>query len=200
MVSRGQFEEWLRQDERNAGLFQPEVRETAEPAYTTQTTAVYPGDKNHLPYDVVVQTIRTGEPERLGPGPSMPPAGNFHITDDHLGEGGPKEKYRRNVEAIRTLKAIELEGRGATEAEQEVLSRYGGGVAAGKAPGPALYHSGLDLRISQTKTAPTLKKRRGCSYMCQERRAAFGNHPYHAPAHGQGPERGQRHPRYSGLC
>ena len=32
MVSRGQFEEWLRQDERNAGLFQPEVRETAEPA------------------------------------------------------------------------------------------------------------------------------------------------------------------------
>ena len=48
--------------------------------------------------------------------------------------------------------------------------------------------------------APTLKKRRGCSYMCQERRAAFGNHPYHAPAHGQGPERGQRHPRYSGLC
>ena len=62
MVSRGQFEEWLRQDERNAGLFQPEVRETAEPAYTTQTTAVYPGDKNHLPYDVVVQTIRTAEP------------------------------------------------------------------------------------------------------------------------------------------
>ena len=56
----------------------------------------------------------------------MPPAGNFHITDDHLGEGGPKEKYRRNVEAIRTLKAIELEGRGATEAEQEVLSRYVG--------------------------------------------------------------------------
>lgn len=47
-------------------------------------------------------------------------------------------------------------------------SAYGGGVAAGKAPGPALYHSGLDLRISQTKTAPTLKKRRGCSYMCQE--------------------------------
>ena len=44
-------------------------------------------------------------------------------------------------------------------------SAYGGGVAAGKAPGPALYHSGLDLRISQTKTAPTLKKRRGCSYM-----------------------------------
>lgn len=47
----------------------------------------------------------------------------------------------------------------------ESLEGYGCGVAAGKAPGPALYHSGLDLRISQTKTAPTLKKRRGCSYM-----------------------------------
>ena len=92
MVSRGQFEEWLRQDERNAGLFQPEVRETAEPAYTTQTTAVYPGDKNHLPYDVVVQTIRTGEPERLGPGPSMPPAGNFHITDDQIGRASCRER------------------------------------------------------------------------------------------------------------
>lgn len=39
-VSRSQFEEWLRRDERNAELFQPEVQETAEPAYTTQTTAV----------------------------------------------------------------------------------------------------------------------------------------------------------------
>ncbi len=108
MVSRGQFEEWLRQDERNAGLFQPEVRETAEPAYTTQTTAVYPGDKNHLPYDVVVQTIRTGEPEaRL----VLHASGwQLHIKTTILGEGGPKEKYRRNVEAIRTLKAIELEG------------------------------------------------------------------------------------------
>ena len=125
---RGQFEEWLHARGRtrhNAGLFSEEVGDGGT-AYTTQTTAVYPGDKNHLPYDVVVQTIRTGEPEQPGPGPSMPPAGNFHITDDHLGEGGPKEKYRRNVEAIRTLKAIELEGRGATEAEQEVLSRYVG--------------------------------------------------------------------------
>ena len=51
---------------------------------------------------------------------------NFRITDDHLGEGGPKEKFRRNLDAIRTLKAIEAEGRGATAEEQEVLSRYVG--------------------------------------------------------------------------
>ena len=108
------------------------VREQTEPlpepdeAVQIKTAAFYPAEENHLPYDIVVQTIRTGEPERPGPGPSMPPAGNFHITDDHLGEGSPKEKYRRNVEAIRTLKAIELEGRGATEVEQEVLSRYVG--------------------------------------------------------------------------
>ena len=51
---------------------------------------------------------------------------NFRITDDHLGEGGPKEKFRANLDAIRTLKAIEAEGRGATAEEQEVLSRYVG--------------------------------------------------------------------------
>ena len=125
-VQREQFEEWLRQDERNAGLFRPETREAAEPKFTTETVASYPAEENHLPYDVVIQTIRTSEPERPGPGPSIPPAGNFHITDDHLGEGGPKEKFRRNVEAIRALKRIEAEGRGATAAEQAVLSRYVG--------------------------------------------------------------------------
>ena len=51
---------------------------------------------------------------------------NFHITDDHLGEGGPKEKFRRNVDAIRTLKQIEAEGRAAIPEEQEVLSKYVG--------------------------------------------------------------------------
>ena len=51
---------------------------------------------------------------------------NFRITDDHLGKGGPKEKFRANLDAIRTLKAVEAEGRGATAEEQEVLSRYVG--------------------------------------------------------------------------
>ena len=51
---------------------------------------------------------------------------NFHITDDHLGEGGQKAKYGYNVAAIRTLKTIEAEKRGATAEEQEILSRYVG--------------------------------------------------------------------------
>ena len=129
-VQREQFEEWLRQDERNAGLFRPEAREAAEPKFITETVASYPAEENHLPYDVVIQTIRTSEPEPPTPShdpePPQPEAGNFRITDTHLGEGGPKEKFRRNVEAIRTLKRIEAEGRGATPAEQEVLSRYVG--------------------------------------------------------------------------
>ena len=57
---------------------------------------------------------------------AKPRGENFRITDDHLGEGGPKEKFRRNLDAIRTLKAVEAEGRGATAEEQEVLSRYVG--------------------------------------------------------------------------
>ena len=98
---------------------------------TPGTTTLYPGDKNGLPYDVVVQTLRFDEPEHAQPeqAPVMEQdvaAGNFRITDDNLGVGGPKVKYRRNVEAIRTLQQIEAEGRSATEAEQEVLSRYVG--------------------------------------------------------------------------
>ena len=53
-------------------------------------------------------------------------AGNFHITDDHLGEGGAKQKYARNITAIRTLFQLEQEQRGATIDEQEVLSQYVG--------------------------------------------------------------------------
>ena len=54
------------------------------------------------------------------------PAGNFRITDDHLGEGGAKQKYARNIEAIRTLFKLEQEHRGATAEEQQVLSQYVG--------------------------------------------------------------------------
>ena len=53
-------------------------------------------------------------------------AGNFRITDDHLGEGGAKQKYARNIEAIRTLFKLEQEHRGATAEEQQVLSQYVG--------------------------------------------------------------------------
>ena len=58
--------------------------------------------------------------------PAPEPAGNFHITDEHLGEGGAKQKYARNIAAIRTLFQLEQEHRGATAEEQEVLSQYVG--------------------------------------------------------------------------
>ena len=51
---------------------------------------------------------------------------NFHITDDDLGSGGPKAKFKANIEAIRLLKELEQEQRLATPEEQEVLSRYVG--------------------------------------------------------------------------
>ena len=51
---------------------------------------------------------------------------NFRITDDHLGEGGAKTKFKNNVAAIRTLKEIEFDNRLATPEEQEILSRYVG--------------------------------------------------------------------------
>ena len=51
---------------------------------------------------------------------------NYRITDDHLGEGGPKAKYERNVEAIRTLFALEQENRNATPEEQSILAQYVG--------------------------------------------------------------------------
>jgi N12 class adenine-specific DNA methylase/adenine-specific DNA methylase len=65
------------------------------------------------------------------------PAGNFRITDDHFGEGGAKQKYARNIEAIRTLFRLEEEHRGATAEEQQVLSQYvgWGGLADAFDPG-----------------------------------------------------------------
>ena len=139
------------------------------PAYHAETMAVYPGDKNHLPYDVVVQTLRTNAPEP--PTPAVEPektldevldehpisitvngewqtfpnaraaeeaaygeykenlrrtAENFRITDDHLGEGGPKAKFQANIEAIKLLKYLEETTGQATPEQQQVLSRYVG--------------------------------------------------------------------------
>ena len=139
------------------------------PAYHAETVAVYPGDKNHLPYDVVVQTLRTNEPEP--PAPAAEPektldevldehpvsiqvngqwqtfpnaraaeeaaygeykdnlrrtAENFRITDDHLGEGGPKVKFQANIAAIKLLKYLEETTEQATPEQQKILSRYVG--------------------------------------------------------------------------
>ena len=180
-----------------------------EPAYTEETVAVYPGDKNNLPYDVEIRTLRFDEPEHDPPSaepaepepPAMseeeallleqegraalsemgefvpdfddaisqaeidePPthrhavsisidgewqgfpsataaeqaayadfkaashrnAQNFHITDDALGVGGAKAKFRANMAAIHLLKELEFEGLQASPEQQEILSRYVG--------------------------------------------------------------------------
>ncbi|WP_441316705.1 SNF2-related protein [Faecalibacterium prausnitzii] len=75
--------------------------------------------------------------EALNAEPMPEAAGNFHITDDDLGIGGPKQKYARNIEAIRTLFKLEEEHRGATAEEQQVLSQYvgWGGLADAFDPG-----------------------------------------------------------------
>ena len=69
-----------------------------------------------------------GEAEKELPAPQgeLVPAGNFHITDDELGQGTPKEKFRANIMAIQLLKKCEAENRSATAQEQEILSRYVG--------------------------------------------------------------------------
>ena len=75
--------------------------------------------------------------EALNAEPAPEPAGNFHIADDDLGVGGPKQKYTRNIEAIRTLFKLEEEHRGATAEEQQVLTQYvgWGGLADAFDPG-----------------------------------------------------------------
>ena len=139
------------------------------PAFHSEPVTVYPGEQNHLPYDVVVKRLHVDQPEPTPPEPtpeekpehsvSIPVNGewqtfpnqraaeqaayqeyrdnlrrnaeNFRITDDHLGEGGPKAKYQANVAAIKLLKYLEETTGQATPEQQEVLSRYvgWGGVA-----------------------------------------------------------------------
>ena len=102
-----------------------EATEPEQPQFTTETVAVYPGDKSNLPYDVEIRTLRFDEPEHDPPAP-LPPAENFRITDDNLGIGGAKAKFRANMAAINLLKELEFEGAQASPEQQEVLSRYVG--------------------------------------------------------------------------
>ena len=116
VINKKQFEEGLRQNEPNS----------TRPVRTEKTVAVYPAKENNLPFDIVIQTISTESPTVEAERPTLEPAGNFHITDDDLGVGGPKQKFARNIEAIRTLFKLEQEHRGATAEEQQVLSQYVG--------------------------------------------------------------------------
>ena len=127
VVNKQQFEEGLRQNEPNS----------TRPVRTEKTVAVYPAKENNLPFDIVIQTISTESPTVEAERPTLELAGNFHITDDDLGVGGPKQKFARNIEAIRTLFKLEEEHRGATAEEQQVLSQYvgWGGLADAFDPG-----------------------------------------------------------------
>ena len=110
VLNKQQFEDGLRQDE-------PELSDE---------------ELDKLPISVEVngewQTFpdAAAADEALNAEPVPEAAGNFHITNDHLGEGGAKQKYARNIAAIRTLFQLEQEHRGATAEEQEMLSQYVG--------------------------------------------------------------------------
>ena len=130
VVNKQQFEEGLRQNE----------QVTTQPDDTVKTVAIYPAEENRMPYDIVIQTIGSKSPALDAVEPkrsTLELAGNFHITDDDLGVGGPKQKFARNIEAIRTLFKLEEEHRGATAEEQQVLSQYvgWGGLADAFDPG-----------------------------------------------------------------
>ena len=72
-----------------------------------------------------VEHVTKNEPEKTAEKPLELPE-NYHITDDTLGEAGPKAKFRMNMDAIYTLKILENENRNATPEEQETLAKYVG--------------------------------------------------------------------------
>ena len=110
VINKRQFEDGLRQVEPE--LFDEELDELP-------ISTVVDGKVQTFPDAAALD-------EALNAEPAPEPAGNFRITDDHLGEGGAKQKYARNIEAIRTLFKLEDEHRGATTEEQHVLSQYVG--------------------------------------------------------------------------
>ena len=113
VINRQQFEEGLRQKEPD----EPEL--TDEELDELPISAVIDGEVQTFPNAAALD-------EALHAEPVPEPAGNFHITDEHLGEGGAKQKYARNIEAIKTLFRLEEEHRGASAEEQEVLAQYVG--------------------------------------------------------------------------
>ena len=124
VINKQQFENALRQEE-------PDVSElTDEELDELPISTVIDGEVQTFPDAAALD-------EALNAEPAPEPAGNFRITDDHLGEGGAKQKYARNIEAIRTLFKLEQEHRGATAEEQQVLSQYvgWGGLADAFDPG-----------------------------------------------------------------
>ena len=113
VINRQQFEEGLRQEEPD----EPEL--TDEELDELPISTVIDGEVQTFPNAAALD-------EALNTASVPEPAGNFRITDEHLGEGGAKQKYTRNIEAIKTLFRLEEEHRGASAEEQEVLAQYVG--------------------------------------------------------------------------
>ena len=122
--------EWLKVEHAKFLADKDEPEPSDEELDELPISAVMDGKVQTFPDAAALDKARNAEP-------APEPAGNFHITDDHLGEGGAKQKYARNIEAIRTLFKLEQEHRGATAEEQQVLSQYvgWGGLADAFDPG-----------------------------------------------------------------
>lgn len=121
-----------------------------KPERQSEPIAIYPAQQNNLPFDVVVERmhIPDGKPDKA-------PALDYRIADDALGHGGPKAKFRMNLEAIRTLGKIEGENRRATKQEQEILSRYvgWGGIPQAFDPNNSAWASEYaELKAALTET------------------------------------------------
>ena len=111
--------EWLKVEHAKFLADKDEPEPSDEELDELPISTVIDGEVQIFPDAAALDKARNAEP--------VPePAGNFHITDDHLGEGGAKQKYSRNIEAIRTLFELEEEHRGATADEQQVLAQYVG--------------------------------------------------------------------------
>ena len=130
-------------DQRNAAFFSSEL----------------PAEADEHPADIDAPAPQTPSPEHTLTVDAVPERAiipeNYHITDEHLGEGGPKAKFRGNVEAIRVLKGLEASGRPASSAEQEILARYvgwGGLADAFDASKPAWTSECAELKNLLTRS------------------------------------------------
>ena len=103
-----------------------------EPPILASDGLELPGeDSDKLPVSIEVNEVSTtpeaaAAEEGLNEEGAPELAGNFRITDEELGAGGPKQKFAQNIKAIKTLFTLEQEHRGATAEEQQVLSQYVG--------------------------------------------------------------------------
>ena len=108
----------------------PSEEKTQAPAEpTVETVAEYPAVENGLPYDITIQKIRFDEPEqkRTSEAPAVTAdRNNYRITEDTLGIGVAKEKFKANMAAVNLLHDLEIENRLAAPEEQKILAGYVG--------------------------------------------------------------------------